>query len=156
MIEAAAPAGTITQAFSWPPRHARSARLFGAAADRRPDTTPRSWRRRSKTLPSGHRQAARLVPHRPGRRSSKGDRAAACRCANGRERGRAGGSGRVGRGPDHRLFPARVRARPGGAQRDRDQPHQPPCWPPAPRPRRHSPPDSSGPGAAHRTHWAMR
>src|SRR5215813_3654317 len=34
MIEAAAPAGTITQAFSWlPPPQARPARLFGAAAD---------------------------------------------------------------------------------------------------------------------------
>jgi hypothetical protein len=39
MIEAAAPAGTITQAFSWLPPQARSARLFGAA-DLRPDTTP--------------------------------------------------------------------------------------------------------------------
>ena len=40
MIEAAAPAGTITQAFSRLPPQARSARLFGAAADLRPDTTP--------------------------------------------------------------------------------------------------------------------
>jgi hypothetical protein len=40
MIEAAAPAGTIIQAFSWPPPQARSARPFGAAADLRPHTTP--------------------------------------------------------------------------------------------------------------------
>jgi hypothetical protein len=40
MIEAAATAGTITQAFSWLPPQARSARLFGAAADLRPDTAP--------------------------------------------------------------------------------------------------------------------
>lgn len=41
MIEAAAPAETITQAFSWlVPPQARSARLFGAAADLRPDTQP--------------------------------------------------------------------------------------------------------------------
>jgi hypothetical protein len=40
MIEAAAPAGTITQAFSWLPPQAKSSRLFGAAADLRPDTTP--------------------------------------------------------------------------------------------------------------------
>ena len=76
----------------------------------------------------------RLVLHRPGRQSSKGDRAAVCRCANGRERGRAGGSGRIGRGPDHHLFPARVSARPGGVQRDRDQPHQPPAGRPHPAP----------------------
>jgi hypothetical protein len=48
MIEAAAPAGTITHAFSWLPRQARSARLFGAAADLRPDTTP--WSGVSKVL----------------------------------------------------------------------------------------------------------
>ena len=60
--------------------------------------------------------------------------AAVRRCANGRERGRAGGSGRIGRGPDHRLFPARVSARPGGVQRDRDQPHQPPAGRPHPAP----------------------
>ena len=46
----------------------------------------------------------RLVLHRPGRQSSKGDRAAVCRYANGRERGRAAGSGRIGRGPDHHLI----------------------------------------------------
>ena len=60
--------------------------------------------------------------------------AAIRRCANGRERGRAGGSGRTGRGPDHRLLPARVSARPGGVHRDRDQPHQPPAGRPHPCP----------------------
>ena len=43
-------------------------------------------------------------------------------------------SGRAGRGPDHRLLPARVSARPGGVHRDRDQPHQPPAGRPHPAP----------------------
>jgi hypothetical protein len=60
MTEAAAPAGTITQVFSWLPPQARPARLFGAAAGLRPGTTrplqtimncqpltvPRPWRAR--------------------------------------------------------------------------------------------------------------
>jgi hypothetical protein len=133
MIEAAAPAGTITQAFSWPPPQARSARLFGAAADLRPDTTSRSWRRRSKTLPSGNRQAAPCPA--PSRSPIIERRSDCCMPAsNGRERGRAAGSGRIGHSPDHHLFPARVSARPGGVQRDRDQPHQPPAGRPHPAP----------------------
>lgn len=59
MIETAAPAGTITQAFSWlPPSQARSARLFGAAAGPTPRHNPAVVATRDRTHPSGNRQAA--------------------------------------------------------------------------------------------------
>jgi len=150
MIEAAAPAGTITQAFSWLPSRKRGRRGSSEPPPTYAPTQPPGRgdgdRKRSRQVID----RLRLVLHRPGRQSSKGDRAAVCRCANGRERGRAAGSGRIGRGPDHRLF--RVSARPGGVQRDRDQPHQPPAGRPHHAPggthRRSSGPCSSAPSAS--------
>src|SRR6266568_9182157 len=117
MIEAAAPAGTITLALSWLPPRKRGRR---GSSEPPPTYAPAQPPGRGDGDQKRSRQVIdrlRLVLHRPGRQSSKGDRAAVCRCANGRERGRAGGSGRIGRGSDHHLFPARVRARPGGVQR---------------------------------------
>ena len=58
MIEAAAPAGTITQAFSWLPPASEVGAALRSRRRPTPRHTPGSWRRRSKTLPSGNRQAA--------------------------------------------------------------------------------------------------
>jgi hypothetical protein len=58
MIEAAAPAGTITQAFSWPPPASEVGAALRSRRRPTPRHNPRLCRRRSKTLPSGNRQAA--------------------------------------------------------------------------------------------------
>src|SRR6266705_5802466 len=89
MIEAAAPAGTITLALSWLPPRKRGRR---GSSEPPPTYAPAQPPGRGDGDQKRSRQVIdrlRLVLHRPGRQSSKGDRAAVCRCANGRERGRA-------------------------------------------------------------------
>jgi hypothetical protein len=87
MIEAAAPAGTITQAIlvAAPRRRGRrgSSEPPPTHAPAQPPGRGDGDRKRSRQVTG----TLRLVLHRPGRQSSKGDRAAACRCANGANAG---------------------------------------------------------------------
>jgi hypothetical protein len=117
---------------------ADATQLDGGEEDVRPDRYPSDHRRRRTTrcrwhLVAGPHSGGWHLSGRPARPAGgHGTRAGAavCRCANDRGSGRAGGSRRIGGGPDHRVFPARVSARPGSARRDRGQPPEPPAgWP---------------------------
>src|SRR6266581_3874053 len=115
MIEAAAPAGTITQAFSWPPPpQARSARLFGAAPTYAPTQPPGRGdgdRKRSRQVID----RLRLVLHRPGRAPSVDQFPGVVDQAIGEELAPAPGR-RAPLMPDHRGIRAGRHAVKGDAQ----------------------------------------